>query len=97
VALGGLGWALASWLTEAPSMTDQPNVHAPTPLARSRTTAWAAYAACALAWLYAVPSLYWALGGTAGLETVGGAIEQLAPTRDSAGVVLGIGAASSRS
>jgi hypothetical protein len=34
--------------------------------------AWAAYAACALALLDAVPSFYWALGGTAGLHTVGG-------------------------
>jgi uncharacterized protein DUF3995 len=73
-------------------MTDQPNLHAPTPPTRSRTTPWAAYAACALAWLYAVPSLYWALGGTAGLDTVGGAIEQLALTRDPAGIALGIGA-----
>ena len=57
-----------------------------------RTTAWAAYAACALAALSAVPSFYWALGGTAGLDTVGGAIEELARARDPAGVALGIGA-----
>jgi hypothetical protein len=31
-------------------------------------------------------------GGTAGLDTVGGAIEQLGRSRDPAGVVLGIGA-----
>jgi hypothetical protein len=73
-------------------MTDQPNLHAPTPTARPHTKPWAAYAACALAWLYAVPNLYWALGGTAGLDTVGGAIEELARTRDPAGVALGLGA-----
>jgi hypothetical protein len=71
---------------------DQPNVHQPAPTTRSRAPAWAAYAACALAWLYAVPSCYWALGGTAGLDTVGGAIQELARTRDPAGVALGIGA-----
>jgi hypothetical protein len=32
------------------------------------------------------------LGGTAGLDTVGGAIEELARTRDPAGVALGLGA-----
>lgn len=73
-------------------MADQPNVHHPAPPTRSRATAWAAYTACALAWLYAVPSFYWALGGTAGLHTLGGAIEELARTRDPAGVALGIGA-----
>ena len=73
-------------------MTDQPKLHPPAPPTRSRTTAWAAYAACALAWLSAVPSFYWALGGTAGLDTVGGAIEQLGRTRDPAGIALGLGA-----
>jgi Protein of unknown function (DUF3995) len=61
------------------------------PRARPRAAAWA-YAACALAWLYAVPSFYWALGGTAGLDTVGGAVEELARTSDRAGVALGMGA-----
>ena len=32
------------------------------------------------------------LGGTAGLDSVGGAVEQLASTRDPAGIALGIGA-----
>ena len=36
-------------------MTDQPNLHPPAPPTWSRPTAWAAYAACALALLYAVP------------------------------------------
>ena len=69
-----------------------PSAHQPAPPTRSPATAWAAYAACALALLYAVPSFYWALGGTAGLDTVGGAIEQLGRTRDPAGVALAIGA-----
>src|SRR5215218_9732206 len=73
-------------------MADQPNLHQPAPPTRSPATAWAAYAACALALLYAVPSFYWALGGTAGLDTVGGAIEELGRSRDPAGVALGIGA-----
>jgi len=73
-------------------MTDQSGGHPPAAPTRPRTTAWAAYGACALAWLYAVPSAYWALGGTVGLDTLGGAIEQLARTRDPAGIALGLGA-----
>ena len=73
-------------------MADPPSAHQPAPSTGSRATAWAAYAACALALLYAVPSFYWALGGTAGLDTVGGAIEELGRSRDPAGVALGIGA-----
>jgi Protein of unknown function (DUF3995) len=73
-------------------MTDQPDPHPPAPPTRWPATAWAAYLACALAWLYAVPSFYWTLGGTAGLDTVGGAIEELARTRDPAGIALGLGA-----
>jgi hypothetical protein len=73
-------------------MADPPSAHQPAPSTGSRATAWAAYAACALALLYAVPSFYWALGGTAGLDTVGGAIEELGCSRDPAGVALGIGA-----
>jgi hypothetical protein len=73
-------------------MAEQPSLHQPPPITRSGPTAWAAYAACALALLSAVPSFYWALGGTAGLDTVGGAIEELARTRDPAGVALGIAA-----
>jgi hypothetical protein len=39
---------------------------------------WAAYGAAAAAFGYAVVSLYWAVGGTAGLSTVGGIAEQMA-------------------
>src|SRR5215207_6982161 len=73
-------------------MADPPSAHQPAPPTRSPATARAAYAACALALLYAVPSFYWALGGTAGLDTVGGAIEELSRSRDPAGIALGLGA-----
>jgi hypothetical protein len=49
----------------------------------------AAYAACALALLYAVPSFYWALGATAGLGTVGGRIEELGRAHDPRAFALG--------
>jgi hypothetical protein len=73
-------------------MTEQPTVHQPAASTWPPRTAWAAYAACALALLSAIPSFYWAAGGTIGLDTVGGAIEDLARARDPAGVALGIGA-----
>ncbi len=43
---------------------------------------WPAWAAAACAGAYAGVSLYWALGGTAGLGTLGGSIEHLARSRD---------------
>jgi hypothetical protein len=43
---------------------------------------WAAYAACAVALLYALVSFYWALGGTAGIDTLGGSLEQRARAGD---------------
>jgi uncharacterized membrane protein len=77
---------------KVPCMTEQPTVHQPAASTRPPRTAWAAYAACALALLSAIPSFYWAAGGTIGLDTVGGAIEELARARDPFGVALGIGA-----
>jgi hypothetical protein len=44
----------------------------------SRWTVGVAYAACGWAFLFAALSFYWALGGTAGAETVSPAIAQLA-------------------
>lgn len=74
-------------------MAERPGVHrSPRPARRPGPLSWAAYAACALALLSAVPSFYWALGGTAGLDTVGGAIEELALSHDAKGVALGAGA-----
>lgn len=43
---------------------------------------WVAYAASALAFAFVVPSLYWVLGGTALLDTLGGVIEERARARD---------------
>jgi hypothetical protein len=51
--------------------------------------AWAAYGASALALLYAAVSLYWVVGGTAGLATVGGQIADMARVRDPAILALG--------
>jgi hypothetical protein len=36
-----------------------------------RPGAWIGYAACACAWLFAVPSFYWAGGGKIGADTIG--------------------------
>jgi hypothetical protein len=99
-----IGWAVISRVggqthlapgsasMKAPCMTEQPTVHQPAAGTRPPRTTWAAYAACALALLSAIPSFYWAAGGTIGLDTVGGAIEELARARDPASVALGIGA-----
>jgi hypothetical protein len=73
-------------------MTEQPTMNEPAASPQPPRTTWAAYAACALALLSAIPSFYWAAGGTSGLDTVGGAIEELARARDPAGVALGVGA-----
>src|SRR4051794_3483156 len=50
----------------------------------------AASMAAALAFASAAFSLYWSLGGTALLDTVGGQIEQLARDRSLAGIALGL-------
>jgi hypothetical protein len=47
-----------------------------------RALALTAYATCVVAALYAVVSFYWALGGTAGLDTLGGSLEELARKDD---------------
>jgi hypothetical protein len=59
------------------------------PTTRRRRT-WAAYAAAWWAGVFAAVSLYWALGGMIGLDTVGGQIEELA--RKGEGGVLAWGA-----
>lgn len=48
-----------------------------TTLKPTSRAAWAGYAACALALLHAAVSFYWASGGTAGLSTVGGELEEM--------------------
>jgi len=52
-----------------------------------------AYAAAAMAVLSALPSVFWTLGGTLLLDTVGGSIEELARARSVAALVLGAAAA----
>src|SRR3954451_2121976 len=58
-----------------------------------RITRDAAAAAAVLAFASAAISLYWSLGGTALLGTVGGAIEDLARDRSLGAVALGLAAA----
>ncbi|WP_019545470.1 DUF3995 domain-containing protein [Streptomyces sulphureus] len=49
---------------------------------RAGPSAWPGYAAFALGLLYAAVSAYWAAGGTAGLDTVGGELARSARARD---------------
>jgi hypothetical protein len=49
---------------------------------QGRRFGWAAYAACGVALAYAVVSFYWAFGGTAGIDTLGGRLEELARNED---------------
>ncbi len=53
-----------------------------------RLAAWAAYAAAVAAFGYAAVSLYWAVGGTAGLSTVGGPAETMARSGGTAAVAV---------
>lgn len=50
--------------------------------------AWAAYAASALALLYALVSFYWAVGGTRGIGTLGQSLERLARSRTAAAAAV---------
>jgi hypothetical protein len=45
--------------------------------------AWAGYAAFVVGLLYTLVSLYWAVGGTALLDTLGGKLEEMARARES--------------
>ncbi len=47
-------------------------------------TAWAAYAACVVGVVFGIISFYWGSGGTLGLDTIGGKIEQMARAHDTA-------------
>jgi hypothetical protein len=49
-----------------------------------RTANWPASAACVAALLYAAVSFYWAFGGTAGIGTLGGRLEELGRNGDPA-------------
>lgn len=52
------------------------------PSAQTPASRWPGYAAAALAFVSAAFSLYWVLGGTAGLSSLGGRIEELGRARD---------------
>ena len=43
---------------------------------------WAGYSACAWGLAFAAISFYWGLGGTIGLDTLGGSLESLAKAHD---------------
>ena len=49
-----------------------------------RPADWPAYGACVVALLYAAVSFYWAVGGTAGIGTLGGRLEELGRAGDPA-------------
>ncbi len=51
-------------------------------LAIARRGFWAGYAACAWGLAFAAISFYWGLGGTIGLDTIGGSLETLARVHD---------------
>lgn len=79
--LGGdwQGWLMPS-SSNAPIMTNRP--------VTVRSGAGLAYAALVVGLLYAAVSVYWAAGGTALLDTVGGALEQGGRTGDQGVVIL---------
>ena len=66
----------------------RPSVPSPT---ASADISGPAYVAAGLAFASAALSLYWTLGGTLLLDTVGGAIEDLARDRSAAAIAVGIG------
>jgi Protein of unknown function (DUF3995) len=68
----------------------RPKVEMRTPSSSSLKRAWPAYAAAVLAFGSAALSMYWTLGGTRLLDTVGGSLEELARERSSAALALGI-------
>jgi Protein of unknown function (DUF3995) len=59
------------------------------PGSRGRVESWPASAAAGLAFLSAATSLYWTVGGTFLLDTVGGAIEDVARERSAKALALG--------
>jgi Protein of unknown function (DUF3995) len=49
---------------------------------QATATNWPAYGAAVVAAVYAVVSFYWAFGGTAGIDTLGGRLEELGRNGD---------------
>src|SRR5262245_12090853 len=58
--------------------------------ARQLKRSWPAYTAALFAFASAAVSLYWTLGGTAMLDTLGGTFERLARDRSAAALALGM-------
>jgi hypothetical protein len=56
---------------------------------RPLTRTWPAYAAAVMAFASAAVTLYWTLGGTRLLDTVGGSLEDLARERSGGALALG--------
>jgi len=68
------------------------------PAATGRRAAWpvAAYAAAAVAFAYALVSLYWAVGGHRLISTVGGYVEQVARQGGAVPVLVALAAAAAK-
>jgi hypothetical protein len=64
------------------------NARTPSAPAAPRPSNWAAYAACAWAFLFAIPSFYWAAGGTLGLGTLSPEIRRLTAAQDPGFIAL---------
>lgn len=60
----------------------------PAPRPSRAASSWPGHAAAAVAFAFAAVSFYWGLGGTAGVNTLGGQIEELALARDPMVVTL---------
>ncbi len=58
------------------------NLSATTRHTRRSVGVWAGYAACAWGLAFAAISFYWGIGGTLGLDTLGGSLESLARAHD---------------
>jgi len=77
-------------LPQRAGTSTRPEAEVSTLDARPLTRAWPAYAAAVLAFASAAVSLYWTLGGTRLLDTVGGSLEDLARERSGGALLLGI-------
>ncbi len=67
---------------ERPPREESRNTMSTVSLSQSRTAHWAGYAACAWAVVFAAVSFYWAVGGTAGVNTNAPAITKHVLARD---------------
>lgn len=72
--------------------THEPVREAPACASAFRSATWAGYAACVWALVFAAISFYWAAGGTAGSDTIGPAITNMARDPAFIAVLWGTGA-----